>query len=159
MSSCSTGKGTVGLMKARYENLDEYITDLKEGIASSPGCAGHYYNLGMAYLNKRDFLEAEKAFLEAVRQSPHMAEAYVQLGGIAMQRGDLEGCLNYNTEAVNARPRFAIGWGNIGFVHIQRGEAEKAIPALTKALKWDPKFIQAQASLAAAWHIDRKSVV
>jgi tetratricopeptide (TPR) repeat protein len=53
-------------MKARYDNLDEYIADLKAEIAGSPDCANHHYNLGIAYLSKRDFIEAEKSFLEAM---------------------------------------------------------------------------------------------
>ena len=137
-------------MKARYDDIDEYIADLKAEIASNDQCATHHYNLGLAFLSKRDFVAAEEALLEAVRNSPHLAEAYVQLEGICLERGDLEGCLRYNEEAANCRARFAIPWSNIGFVHIQRGEPDKAITALNKALKWDPKFVQAKNSLATA---------
>ena len=135
-------------MKAQYQDLDEYIEDLRATIAKTPDCANHLYNLGLALLSKRDFFQAEQAFLDALRKSPRLAEAYVQLGGICLQRGDLEGCLNYNKEAAECRPRFAIAHGNMGFVHLQRGDAEKAIESFTKAIKWDPNFTQALASLA-----------
>ena len=111
-------------MKAQYDDLDEYIADLRETISKTPDCANHLYNLGLALLSKRDFFGAEQAFLDSVRKSPRLAEAFVQLGGICLQRGDLEGCLNYNKEAANCRPRFAIAHGNMGFVHLQRGEAD-----------------------------------
>ncbi len=138
-------------MKARYDDLDEYIADLKAEIAENEQCANHYYNLGMALLTKRDFIAAEEAFLNAVRNSPHLAEAYVQLGGICLERGDLDGCLRYNEEATNCRAKFPVPWSNIAFVHLQRGEPDKAITALTKALKWDPNFVQAQNALATAY--------
>ena len=138
-------------MKAHYDDLDEYIADLKAEIATNEQCANHYYNLGMALLTKRDFIAAEEAFLNAVRNSPHLAEAYVQLDDICLERGDLDGCLRYNEEATNCRAKFPVPWSNIAFVHLQRGEPDKAITALNKALKWDPNFVQAQNALATAY--------
>ena len=138
-------------MKQRYDDIDEYIADLKMEIAANEQCATHHYNLGLALLSKRDFVGAEEALLNAVRNSPHLAEAYVQLGGICLERGDLEGCLRYNEEAAQCRAKFPVPWSNIGFVHLQRGEPDKAITALNKALKWDPNFVQAQNALATAY--------
>ncbi|MBD5552816.1 MAG: tetratricopeptide repeat protein [Desulfovibrio sp.] len=143
-------------MKARYEDIDEYIADLNKEIAANEQCASHHYNLGLALLSKRDFVAAEEAFLNAVRNSPRLAEAYVQLGGICMERGDLEGCLRYNEEAANCRPKFAIPQSNIAFVHLQKGEPDKAIRALEKALKWNPDFVQAKNSLATAQFMQRE---
>ena len=140
-------------MKERYDDLDEYIADLKKEIEANEQCATHYYNLGLALLTKRDFVAAEEALLNAVRNSPHLAEAYVQLGGICLERGDLEGCLRYNEEAANCRAKFPIPWSNIAFVHLQRGEPDKAITALRKALKWDPKFVQAKNALSTAYYM------
>ncbi|GFH62709.1 MAG: conserved hypothetical protein [Candidatus Desulfovibrio kirbyi] len=140
-------------MKERYDDLDEYIADMKQAISDTAQCATHHYNLGLALLSKRDFTAAEEAFLNAVRNAPHLAEAYVQLGGICMERGDLDGCLHYNEEAANCRAKFPTPWSNIAFVHLQRGQPDKAIGALQKALKWDPKFIQAKNGLATAWYM------
>lgn len=141
-------------MKQRYEDIDEYIADLKTEISQNEQCANHHYNLGLALLSKRDFMGAEDSFLAAVRNSPRLAEAFVQLGGICLERGDLDGCLRYNEEAASCRAKFPIPWSNIGFVHIQRGETAKAITALKKALKWDPNFIQAHNALATAYFMD-----
>lgn len=137
-------------MKERYDDIDEYIADLKREIAGDEKCAIHLYNLGVAFLSKRDFAAAEEAFLSAVRASPHLAEAYVQLGGICMQRGDLEGCLHYNEEAANCRARYAIPQSNMAFVYLQKNDPDRAIPLIKKALKWDPDLLQAKNSMATA---------
>ena len=50
-------------MKERYDDLDEYIADLKKEIEANAQCATHYYNLGLALLSKRDFVAAEEALL------------------------------------------------------------------------------------------------
>lgn len=141
-------------MKDRYDDIDEYIADLKTEIAANEQCANHHYNLAVALLSKRDFVGAEESLLAAVRNSPRMAEAYVQLGGICLERDDLDGCLRYNEEAAKCRAKFPIPWGNIGFVHLQRGEPDKAIPALQKAVKWDANFVQAHNALATAYYME-----
>ncbi len=138
-------------MKNKYDDIDEYIADLKAELEKNEQCANHHYNLGLALLTKRDFVGAEESFLSAVRHSPRLAEAFVQLGGICLERGDLDGCLRYNEEAANCRAKFPVPWGNIGFVHLQRGEPDKAIAALKKAVKWEPNFIQAHSALATAF--------
>lgn len=133
----------------QFENIDDYIADLKGKLEKNATCGNTHYNLGVAYLSRRDFAEAEREFLEAVSNSPKMAEGYVQLGGIAMQRGDMEGCLNYNIQATKERPFFAVPWGNIGFVLLQQGDLDNAHKALKKALKLDHDFIQAQATMSS----------
>ena len=39
-------------MKDRYENLDEYIADLRAALSQNDGCANHHYNLGGALRSK-----------------------------------------------------------------------------------------------------------
>ncbi|MCM0755258.1 tetratricopeptide repeat protein [Desulfovibrio aminophilus] len=142
------------MSEQKFANVDEYIADLKAKLQKNSECGNTWYNLGVALLSKRDFLEAERAFREAVGNSPKLAEAYVQLGGIAMHRGDLESCLSYNVQATQVRPFFAVPWGNIGFCHLQQGDSEKAVKALEKAIKYDPNFVQALATKGSA-HFQR----
>ncbi len=132
-----------------FDNIDDYIEDLRGKLAINNECSNTHYNIGVAYLSRRDFQDAESHFLEAAANSPRMAEAFVQLGGIAMQRGDMEGCMNYNVQAAKARPFFAVPWGNIGFVQLQMGETDQAHKSLKKALKLDSEFIQAQATMSS----------
>ena len=90
-------------MKEKYDNIDEYIKDLKAAIADTDGrCASHHYNLGLALLSKRDFVGAESEFREALRESVHMAEAMVQLGGICLQRATSLSCIC--SAAIPTRP-------------------------------------------------------
>ncbi len=135
----------------KMQRLEQRIEELKASLQKNAECGNTHYNLGVAYLGKREFRDAEAHFREAITHSPKMVEAYVQLGGIAMQRGDLEGCLNFNYQATELRPMFATPWGNIGFVLLQQGEFGKAAKVLEKAVKIDPEFIQAIANLGSAY--------
>lgn len=138
------------------KNVDEYIAELKAQLAENPTCANHHYNLGVAYLSKRMWQEAEKAFLEAVENSARMADAYVQLGGICLQRGDIEGCLNYNKHAKGCRPQFAVPYANMGFCYLQMGKVDHAIQNLKKAVNRDPDFVQALTTLGSAYIMDEQ---
>ncbi len=133
--------------------VDAYIEEHQRKLQENPQCANTHYSLGMGYLTKRMFKEAEESFLKALECSPKLVEAYVQLGGIAMQRGDLDGCLHYNELAAKIMPLFPVPYANIGFVHMQRGEADKAIAAFRLAIKKDANFVQAIASLGGALYM------
>jgi tetratricopeptide (TPR) repeat protein len=134
-------------MNTNARNVDEYIQEQKSHLQKNPECANTLYNLGMGYLTKRMFKEAEEAFLKSVECSSKMAEAYVQLGGIAMQRGDMDGCLRYNMLAHEAQPFFAVPHANMGFVLMQKGDLDKAHKHFKKAIQIDPKFVQAHGNM------------
>ncbi len=140
-------------MPTNAKNVDEYIAEQMAALARNPECANTHYNLGMGYLTKRMFREAEESFIKALDCSPKLVEAHVQLGGIAMQRGDLETCLRYNQMAARERPFFAVPHANIGFVHMQRGESDQAIAAFKRAVQQDPKFVQAMANLGGIYYM------
>lgn len=140
-------------MPTKATNVDEYIAEQHAALARNSECANTHYNLGMGYLTKRMFREAEESFIKALDCSPKLVEAYVQLGGIAMQRGDLETCLRYNQMAARERPFFAVPHANIGFVHMQRGESDQAIAAFKRAVQQDPKFVQAMANLGGIYYM------
>jgi len=141
--------------ETQAQTVDEYITELKMKLAGGVKhgdheSTTHLYNLGVAYLSKRMWQEAERAFREVVDKLPRFAEAYVQLGGICLHRGDIEGCLNFNKLAKTFRPDFAPAFGNMGFCYLQMGEVEKAVDILKKAINRNPKFVQALATLGSA---------
>jgi tetratricopeptide (TPR) repeat protein len=135
----------------KANNADEYIAQQRAAIASNPECGTSHYNLGVALMGKKEYIEAEKEFIAAIDCSPGLAEAYVQMGGICLQQGDLEGCLDWNKRATKARPGFSEGWANVGYVHLQRGEVDEAIKAFERATYFNFRFVQAFASLATAY--------
>lgn len=141
-------------MSSNAKTADEYIAELQQQLAVNSKCASHHYNLGVAYLSKRMWQEAEQSFRDAIENSPRMSEAYVQLGGICMQRGDIDGCLNFNKYAKGCRPQFAVPFANMGFCYLQKGDADRAIVNLKKALNRDPDFVQALTTLGSAYMMD-----
>ncbi len=144
-------------------NADEHIARLRHQLTHNAECGTTHYNLGVALLGKQEYMEAEKAFHDAIDHSPTLAEAYVQLGGICLQRGDLEGCFRFNQRATKARAGFAEGYANMAFVLLQlvdgkdpkedEEKVDKAIKYLKKAIIHNKHFVQAYATLGTAYYM------
>lgn len=144
-------------------NADEHIARLRYQLTQNTECGTTHYNLGVALLGKQEYMEAEKAFHEAIEHSPTLAEAYVQLGGICLQRGDLEGCFRFNQRATKVRAGFAEGYANMAFVLLQlvdgtdpkedEEKVDKAIKHLKKAIIHNKYFVQAYTTLGTAYYM------
>lgn len=144
-------------------NADEHIAKLRYQLTQNDECGTTHYNLGVALLGKQEYMEAEKAFHDAIDHSPTLAEAYVQLGGICLQRGDLEGCFRFNQRATKARAGFAEGFANMAFVLLQlvdgkdakedEEKVDKAVKHLKKAIIHNKYFVQAYATLGTAYYM------
>lgn len=142
-------------------NVDEKISNLKDQLSRNEECGTTHYNLAVALMGKKEYVDAEKELLEAIDCSPSLAEAYVLLGGICLQANDLEGCYRFNQRATKARAGFAEGYGNMAFVLLQlvdgkdakedEEKVDKAIKNLRKAIVHNQKFVQAYATLGTAY--------
>ena len=61
---------------------DEAIAGFTDVIAKLPGCADCYYNLGVAYTNKKQYAEAEAAYKKVVELKPDSPDAFTGLANI-----------------------------------------------------------------------------
>ena len=66
--------------KNRVQTTEEYIADLKTGLAKNPDCGTTHYNLAVALVKQGDWDEAVEEFQAAIESSPTLVEAYVDLG-------------------------------------------------------------------------------
>ena len=143
------------------KDSDEHIVELKNQLIKNDECGTTHYNLAVALLGKKEYVEAENELHDAIDNSPTLAEAYVLLGGICLQRKDLEGCYRYNQLATKARAGFAEGYGNMAFVLLQlvdgknpkedEEKMDKAIKNLKMAIIHNKNFVQAYTTLGTAY--------
>ncbi len=142
-------------------NVDEKISNLRHQLSRNDECGATHYNLAVALMGKKEYVDAEKELLDAIDCSPSLAEAYVLLGGICLQREDLEGCYRFNDRATKARAGFAEGYSNMAYVLLQlvdgkdgkedEEKVDKAIKNLRKAIVHNQKFVQAYTTLGTAY--------
>ena len=63
-------------------NNDGAIAAYTDVVAKAPTCGDCYFNLGMAYSNKKQWAEAEAAFKKALEIKPDNGRAHTQLASI-----------------------------------------------------------------------------
>jgi Tfp pilus assembly protein PilF len=79
----------VDAMKAGQN--DAAIAAFTEVVATVPTCIDCYYNLGVAYTNKKEYDQAEAAYKKVIELKPDSADAYTGLANIynAQKKFDL----------------------------------------------------------------------
>jgi len=63
-------------------NYDEAIAKFTEALSGTADCYACQYNIGSAYLQKKDYPKAEEAFKKAITMKPDSAEPYNALANV-----------------------------------------------------------------------------
>jgi tetratricopeptide (TPR) repeat protein len=84
--------------------LEEAVRHLREARRLDPENADLHRELGITFLEAKDWKRARVEMLEAIRHSPEAAEAYNGLGYALEKLGDLQGAIAAYREAANLEP-------------------------------------------------------
>ncbi|MBM3275847.1 MAG: tetratricopeptide repeat protein, partial [Candidatus Sericytochromatia bacterium] len=84
-------------------------------------------NLGVSYIERRQYAEAEICFRRAIFKDPEFATAYRNLGGLYLIRGQREEATRCLNRALRAQP--GAETGREGFVYALAISAQAAEPA------------------------------
>lgn len=135
-------------------NNDAAITAYTEVVAKAPTCGDCYFNLGVAYMNKKQLAEAEAAFKKAIEIKADNVNAHTQLASVYNQQRkfDLaaeESALaaKYSASANPAGGGNAEVLYNQGVTLFNGGKFAEAKTAFEGATKADPKMAVAHYQL------------
>jgi Flp pilus assembly protein TadD len=133
---------------------DAAITAFTDLTVKVPTCADCYYNLGVAYTNKKDYAQAEAAYKKVVELKPDSAEAYTGLANIynAQKKFDLasEASANaakYSGGAAGAAGGSAEAIYNQGVILFNSQKFPEAKTQFESAVKADPNMAMAHYQL------------
>ncbi len=105
----------VGAMKA--ERDDEALRQFREITQKYPAISAAFTNLGILYLKKKNFTQAEKAFAQAVKLNPKDAVAYAHLGIVYRHAGKFKESKQAYLDALRINPGYALAHLNIGILY------------------------------------------
>jgi Flp pilus assembly protein TadD len=105
-------------------------------------------NLGIRYLNKRKFTDAEVQFEAVIRLRPGDAQGYFNLGNVFALTGRLADAERTLHEGLKHEPDAAMGHFLLGYVYLRAGQYEEAERRLAWALQMDRSFSKARIELA-----------
>jgi len=133
----------------RLGDYRDRIAEGLTGIYRQVGGAEHteaamFFELGRAFVQKKDFHEAEVSFRKAVGRDPNNAE-YLAYQGWALYRSGNGDESRREAEDVVARalamdPHLAIGHYFRGVMQRDRRHLREAVTSFERALEFDPRF-------------------
>ncbi|MBF0533121.1 MAG: tetratricopeptide repeat protein [Candidatus Omnitrophica bacterium] len=116
------------------------VTLWTDVIAKAPQKFRAYVNLANAYINAKNFPEAEKAFNAALRLNPAQYKIYFNRGVMYERLQDYDRALADYTTTILLNPQYAKAYASRGLVYKIKGELQNALVDYNKALVIDPKM-------------------
>ena len=136
-------------------NFDGAITAYTDVVAKAPACGECYFNLGVAYANKKQYTEAEAALKKAIEIKPDDDKAHTQLASVYNQQRKFD--LAAEESALAAKYSSSAGGiagggsaealYNQGVTLFNGGKFAEAKTAFEGATKADPKMALAHYQL------------
>jgi tetratricopeptide (TPR) repeat protein len=137
------------LLLTYLKNADKSIEVLSKAVQLSPGYCDAQHNLGIAFIEKNRFPEAESHLKEAARLDPENFESRVNLAwALSAQNKWPEATAELET-ALKIQPDSAQAQNRMGQALYHQGQADPARACFEKAVALDPKLAEARYNLGA----------
>jgi Tfp pilus assembly protein PilF len=110
-----------------------------------------YYNIGRAYIGKKDLISARRAFRDALAFHDNFPEAHLELGTIYFQQGNIEDAIGEFREALRLRQNFPEALVDLGVAYLELGRKAEAAVQFQKVIQLDPESELAE---LAKWYLE-----
>jgi Flp pilus assembly protein TadD len=139
------------LRQAGAGKIGAAIDTLQRAVRADPANPQIHYNLGVAFLTRKDVDAASIAFVRALGLSPTpSANLLLAVGNIARGRGAPGRARRFYERARQQDPRSALVTRNLEAVLAETGEMDGAIEAFRHSLECDPNAAETHLGLAMA---------
>lgn len=124
--------------------IDQAIVELTKGVSILPNYNDAWYNLGIAYKEKKDAKNAIACFEKARSYKAFTEASRFSSAGVAYGiDGQYEKALSDLSTAVKLEPNDPDNWNNYGLYLSEAGKFEEALQALDKSISLKPNFEKA----------------
>lgn len=142
----------IDLMRTAQTALDsgdyaQAVKDFQASLAKGKSLDA-YFGLGNAYTRQNNFIEAEKAYQEALKINPNHTATLSNLGVALYQQGRLEEAISTFERALKNSPTDAETHYLLGAAQLQLGKMNEAEQSLLKALEINEDLPEARFGLA-----------
>lgn len=128
-------KATDALNSRRY---DKAIALLLQVVEIDSADFEAWSELGRAYFIQKNYVEAEKAYRQALAQQPNYAVALISLGRLRIVEKNIDGAIEVLLQAVRVRPTLAQANFFLGEAYLQNKKGSLAVGYLNEAIRLDP---------------------
>jgi tetratricopeptide (TPR) repeat protein len=134
--------------KARQQGeTDDAIRHFDKAVAIAPTFYEARNSLGLMYLAKMDFPNAEKQFSEVLKINPSDDQAYFNLGNAYLLSGHFPEAEQAVKGGLERRPDSAFGELLLGMIYSRTGDKQRAEQLLRQSLETDSTMSKARLEL------------
>ncbi|MFN2445078.1 MAG: tetratricopeptide repeat protein [Vicinamibacterales bacterium] len=142
-----------GVAASRANDHDNAIAKFQAAAAAAPTCHDCYYNIGVAYMQKKDLAQAEASWLKAIEVKPDYSEAMNALSTLYNNQKRFDEASAMSAKAATAGG--ATGGGadavyNQGIILWNQGKIAEAKLKFEEALKSNPDHAESHFQLGMA---------
>lgn len=138
---------TFGILLVEAGHHDAAIDMLHKGLALIDYDPDLWIYLGVAYWNKTDFDQAEKAYERALSLDGNSPIIFNNLGSLSLsmallskKTADLQDAIRHFKKAIELDPNYASAYNGLGTAYGKAGQGDAAISCWEKAVELRPDF-------------------
>jgi tetratricopeptide (TPR) repeat protein len=117
---------------------DEY-TLWRDAVDKAPYSARAHDNLGLAYINRREYERAIAEFNRTIELQPRYYLAYYNAGVVYQIQNNLDFARSSYEACLRINPQYFRAYYNLGILFKKAGELDQAISNYEKAISLDPR--------------------
>ncbi len=142
---------TARAMIIKNSNPEDALNLLNEAIARDPEYFWAWFYRGLILEEREDFMNAAKAYKNAVRINPFFAQAHNNLGYCYKEMHYYSWAVEEYLKAIDLIPDNAGYYYNLGNAYTHLEKIDEAFNAYKKAVDLDPSFAKAHYNLARTY--------
>ena len=129
----------LGVVRLQHLNAaSRSVENLQRASELSPRDAEAAYQLGVAYQQTEQRIQAIEAFRSAASRDPQHAGAHYRLGVMYEATGDYMGAIEAFSRAIQADPEMALAYSRLANIYVMFGERETGLAVLNVAAQYNP---------------------
>jgi tetratricopeptide (TPR) repeat protein len=141
----------LGLLSAREGNTAAAIEFFQRVLQIDPAHLIALLNLGNAYRQRKEWVEAKKTLQRAFDVGPDDPEVNYSLGMVCAQLEESDRAYEYLKRAVSLRPVYPEALNNLGVLYLRTRRPEEAMHSFEESIRVAPEFDQAYLNLARVY--------
>lgn len=145
-----TGWKALGASLAQQEKWGAALPALVKAAELLPTDAESHFNLGLAYQQNSDFINAESSYFRALTIKTHYPEVYNNLGLLYERSGKRAKAIALFNRAISIKPDYVQAHNNLALSLHHAGQFSEAINHFNQAIQTQPHYAEAYNNLGAS---------
>jgi Flp pilus assembly protein TadD len=130
----------LGVIAAERGDPRTGVESIQRAIQLAGPVPSYLYNLGLAYLNSGDWVQAERCYREVLRAEPNAAEVYCDLGMAVQKQGRVDEAVGCYRRSLAANPGYPVAHYNLALAMQELGRLDEAESCYQRAIQCQPDY-------------------